>query len=214
MKDAHLADRKSVVGVKSPLHLLPLAGRCLRYRLFAPTIVAGTLTTMAHTLCRRALEALFLLSGALFIVVTMFGCSRFNESLNRGLEEEKSYTRHAMEYHREHPDQRRGDTVLEVWSKADYTAQSVEKESIAGSWARFSDQLQFLPETLKRENGKPFCVIQFPVMLLVLWPPSQPFDSCTIYLAPAPHDVAEIKSGDMAFSGRTDSWVYVLKSGK
>ena len=107
---------------------------------------------MAHPLCRRAWDAPFLLSGVLFILVTTFGCGRFNESLNRGLEEEKSYTRHAMEYHREHPDQRRGDTVLEVWSKADNIAQSVKKESIAGSWARFSDQFQFLPERLLAKN--------------------------------------------------------------
>ena len=169
---------------------------------------------MAHPLCRPTWDVRFLLSSALLIAVTMFGCDRFNESLNRGLEEEKSYTRHAMEYHREHPDQRRGDTVLEVWSKADYIAQSVKKEGLAGSWARFSDQLQFLPENLKGANGKAFCVIQFPAMIVVLWPPLQPFDNCTIYLAPAPHDVAEIKSGEMRFSGRTDSWVYVLKSEK
>jgi hypothetical protein len=109
-----------------------------------------------------------------------------------------------MEYHREHPDQRRGDTVLETWSKADYIAQSVSNEKITGSWAQFSDQLQFLPDSLKRENGKPFCVIQFPAMVLVLWPLAQPFQKCTIYMAPAPHDVGEIKSGDMQFSGRTD----------
>ena len=165
---------------------------------------------MARPLRRRARYTAFFLSAALF----MSGCSRFNDSLNRGLEEEKSYTRHAMEYHREHPEQRRGNTVLETWSKADYIAQAVGNEKTTGSWAQFSDQLRFLPDGLKREDGKPFCVIQFPSVVLVLWPPSQPFQKCTIYMAPAPHDVSEIESGDMQFSGRTDSWVYVLRPGQ
>ncbi len=50
-----------------------------------------------------------------------------SSSLNKGLEEVmKSYTRHAMEYHRDHPDKRNGDRVLEVQVTADYVAQAVE----------------------------------------------------------------------------------------
>jgi len=170
---------------------------------------------VVRPLSRRLWNLVFLTSATLLLAVAVaWAWEKFNSSLDKGLEEEKSYTRHAMEYHREHPDQQRvGTDVLETWSKADYIAQAVEKESIAGTWARFSDQLQFLPEGLKRQNGKPFCVVQFPAMIVVLWPPLQPFDNCTIYLVPAPHDIAEIKSGDMDFSGKSDSWVYVLKSG-
>jgi len=168
---------------------------------------------MAHPLRRRAWDAASLLSSALFIALTVFGCGRFNESLSRGQEEEKSYTRHAMEYHRAHPDdQRQGAAILETWSKADYVAQAVEKRSKPGTSAWFSDQLAFLPDSLKRDNGKSFCVIQFPTMIVVLWPPSKPLDRCTIYLAPSPHDLSDIQSGDMDSSGRaSESWVYVLK---
>jgi hypothetical protein len=166
---------------------------------------------MTHFLCRRAENVRFVIS-VLFIALAMTGCDRFNDSLIKGLEEEKSYTRHAMEYHREHPDQRRGDKVLEIWSKADYLAQSVAKQPVTENSARFSDRIQFLPDNLKQENGKPFCVIQFPGTVLVLWPPLRPFDSCTLSLAPTPRDVSQIKSGDLQFSGKTDAWVYVLKS--
>jgi hypothetical protein len=170
---------------------------------------------MADPLRRHDWDALFLLFGTLLIFATSTACSSFNEALNRGLEKEKSYTRDAMEYYREHPDEhRQGTEVLETWSKADYIAQAAEKEGSTGTWAQFSDQLQFLPDSLKRESGKSFCVIQFPAMVVVLWPPYQPFDQCVIYMAPAPHEVAEIKSGDMQFSGKTDSWVYVLRRGQ
>ncbi len=160
---------------------------------------------MDHPLCRRALYPPLLLS------LTLLGCSRFNESLNRGLENEKSYTRQAMEYHRKHPDQQRGDGVLETWSKADYIAEAVEKHQSIGVGAHSSDQLAFLPDNLKWENGKAFCIVQLPAMTIVLYPPSKSFDSCTVDLAPSPHEVSNIKSGDMQFSGRTDAWVYVLK---
>lgn len=76
----------------------------------------------------------------LFALVALTGCGRFDESLTRGLEEEKSYTRHAMEYHREHPDKRRGDSVLDTWSEADYIALAVTKQKSKGEWATPSDQ--------------------------------------------------------------------------
>ena len=168
---------------------------------------------MARPLVHSPRKFVFLVSATLLLAIAVtWAWRKFNESLGKGLEEEKSYTRHAMEYHREHPDQQRmGTDVLETWSKADYIAEAVEKHGNTGTWAEASDQLGFLPDGWKRENGKPFCIIQFPAMTMVLWPPSKPFDTCTIYLAPSPHDISDIKSGDMEFSGRTDAWVYVLK---
>jgi hypothetical protein len=56
----------------------------------------------------------------------------FDDSLTRGLEEEKSYTRHAMEYHRAHPNKRPGDLVLEVWSDADYIAHLANQQHPIG----------------------------------------------------------------------------------
>ena len=69
------------------------------------------------------------------LCVAMRFCDRIDSSINRGLEEEKSYSRHAMEYHRHHPDKRAGDTVLETWSTADYVAQAVAAAKIPGDWA-------------------------------------------------------------------------------
>ncbi len=133
--------------------------------------------------------------------------------MNQGLEEEKSYTRHAMEYHRQHPDERRGDKVLEEWSTADYVAQAVAGQRISGNWARFSDQLEFLrPEIRNNASGHPFCVIQTSDRIVVVDYLSGVPPSCTPTQI---FDTARIKSGDMEFSGRTDYWVYVLRpSGK
>ena len=143
------------------------------------------------------------------VVSIWFACDRFEESLNRGLEEEKSYTRHAMEYHRKHPDQRHGDGVLEVWSQADYLAQAVANQHLSGSWAKMSDDLTFVPDHLKRYADKPFCVIQRPGMVRVVWyaggaekcSPEATFNT----------DWWRVRSGDMEFSGRSDYWTYVLR---
>ena len=138
-------------------------------------------------------------------------CVRFNESLTRGLEEEKSYTRHAMEYHREHPGERRGDRVLETWSAADYIALSVAKQKLDGEWAKPSDELAFLQPALKMDSaGRPYCVIQEVEAIIVLdfFHASSP--DCTLDFAKR-LAIYKIHSGDMEFSGRTDYWVYVLK---
>ena len=93
------------------------------------------------------------LLAALFLAVR--GFRAFNDSLTRGLEEEKSYTRHAMEFHRTHPDKRKGDQVLEVWSDADYIARSVAEHNSTGQWVAWSDRLPYLPENLKKREGRP-----------------------------------------------------------
>ena len=157
-------------------------------------------------------SSLAALSWALLLaLVALIGCKRFDGSLTRGLEEEKSYTRHAMEYHREHPDKRRGDSVLETWSAADYIALDVAKQKLKGEWAKPSDQLTFLPTDLKLDSGgRPFCVIQRDEAIIVLRFLDKTVMDCT--LDTARHlDISNIHSEDMEFSGRTDYWIYVLK---
>ena len=133
------------------------------------------------------------------------------ESLTRGLEEEKAYTRHAMEYHREHPDKRRGDSVLDTWSAADYVALAVARQKLKGDWATPSDQLPFLPADVKFDlEGRPFCVIQRAEAVIVLRFLSRTGGGCTLGTAKQ-IDISNINSGDMEFSRRTDYWIYVVK---
>lgn len=144
-------------------------------------------------------------------LVTLCGCERFDESLTKGLEEEKSYTRHAMEYHREHPDKRLGDSVLETWSAADYVAIAVDKQSEQGDWAKLSDQLSFLPASLKSDpSGRPFCVIQRAETIIVVRFLGQHIMDCSLE-ASKNLAISKIRSGDMEFSGRTVNWIYVMK---
>jgi hypothetical protein len=139
------------------------------------------------------------------------GCSRLENSLNTALEEEKSYSRHAMEYHRQHPEKRRGDLPLDVWSTADYIAQSVVEQHSRGDWATMSDQLAFLPDRLKRMSGNPFCVIQRSDTIEVVWYFSlSGSEKCSLE-SKFNANLSGIASGDMQFSGRTDYWIYVLR---
>lgn len=138
-------------------------------------------------------------------------CSRFDNWLTTGLEEQKSYTRHAMEYHRQHPEKRPGDQVLEVWSTADYISQSVIAQHRAGDWAEMSDQVAFLPDRLKRKYGNPFCVIQKGDVIEAVWYFSTP-GQCTLQTE-FNTGLSHIASGDMEFSGRTDYWIYALRRG-
>ena len=144
-------------------------------------------------------------------LLALTGCRRFDELVTKGLEEEKSYTRHAMEYHREHPDKRRGDSVLDAWSAADYTALDVANQKLKGEWAKPSDQLAFLPTDLRLDSsGRPFCVIQRGEAIIVLRFLDKTAMGCTLDTAKQ-LDISNIHSGDMEFSGRTDYWIYVLK---
>ena len=109
-----------------------------------------------------------------------------------------------------HPEKRRGDTVLETWSAADYIAVDVAKQNLSGQWAKDSDQLSFLPASLRADPaGRPFCVVQRPDAILVLRFLEKKTGDCTV--DGTKHiDIANIHTGDMEFSGRTDFWVYVL----
>jgi hypothetical protein len=156
---------------------------------------------------RLSAFAVILLAG-LFVAIRSF--RNFDDSLTTGLEEEKSYTRHAMEYHRTHPDKRKGDVVLEVWSDADYIAQYVAQQNSPNRWAAWSDNLSYLPERLKDHGGHPYCVVESPPETIVLWFLSAPPANCNVISATSA-PLSSIQSGDLEFSGREDYWIYVLR---
>ena len=144
-------------------------------------------------------------------LLLVMGCDRFKSDLTRSLEEEKSYSRVAMEYHRLHPEKRKGDIVLETWSTADYIAQAVARQNIPGEWAARSDRLPFLDQILRYDwKGRSFCVIQKWNTVIVLCYPHEGGRSCYID-AVSKTELNGIVSGDMRFSGRSDVWIYVLR---
>ena len=145
------------------------------------------------------------------IILIPGGCSQFNRSITRSLEEDKSYSRHVVEYHRKHPN-KRNDAVTVTWSTADYVAMAIAKQKLEGEWAKATDQLSFLSDNLKLDlNGRPFWVIQRADSIIVLayWNKT-PMD-CTLDATKNIND-SHIISGDMEFSGRTDYWIYALKT--
>jgi len=156
---------------------------------------------------RNVLGASFLLA----IILIPAGCSQFNRYMTRGLEEDKSYTRHVVEYHRKHPN-KRNDTVTVTWSTADYVAMAIAKQKLEGEWVKPSDELAFLPDNLKLDtNKRPFCVIQKADSIIVLAYWDKTPMVCTFDATKNIND-SHIISGDMEFSGRTDYWIYSLKT--
>jgi hypothetical protein len=154
------------------------------------------------------MKALVLFTAALLGAVLFRAC---DSSLNKRLEEEKSYTRHAMEYHREHPSKRAGDRVLETWSTADYIAQAVKGQNVVSDWAEFSNRLSFLKPAIQKDpSGEPFCVIQRDRTVLVIDYVQPGSGVCNLEAARG-IDTSRIASGDMEFSGRSDYWVYLLR---
>jgi hypothetical protein len=156
---------------------------------------------------------LLIISLAISAALMTISCDRFEQHLNRSLEEEKSYTRHAMEYHRQHPDQRRGDGVLDSWSQMDYIAVAVAGQNQEGDWASLSDHLPFLKDNLRLDlDGRPYCIVQTPDSIYVVRylreSTKEPLN-CSEDIAH--FSVPAIRSGDMEFSGRTDYWIYLLK---
>lgn len=139
---------------------------------------------------------------------TPSGCER---NLNRGLQNEKSYTRASMENYRENPKAFQGNAdVLETWSRADYVAMAVAQRNIPGNWAKPADKLDFLWVNVQRDTtGKPFCVVQQNGDIVVIRTLSGSVGCTTDLLAKI--DLTHISSGDMEFSGRRDYWVYVLR---
>jgi hypothetical protein len=160
--------------------------------------------------------ALAVLSVALAVLALQGALISCLEShLNEALEEEKSYTRRAMEAYRKDPKLFQGDEgVLEIWSRADYIAKAVVERSTPGPWAATSDTIAFLPSGLRHDpDGVPFCVLGLVdkvVVVVVLDVRSRGEAACSAEILQGV-DVDGITSGDLEFSGRSDFWIYVLK---
>lgn len=148
----------------------------------------------------------------LALMGSMFSCQKFTQSLNQGLEDEKSYTRHAMETYRKNPKVfHENKSVLETWSRSDYIALAVAQQKKPGNWAETSDKLTFLDSKLQHDTtGRPFCVIHRDDRIVVLSIRSAEVSTCSSDLLKGV-DMDRINSGDMEFSGRADYWVYVLR---
>lgn len=147
----------------------------------------------------------------LILMGSIFSC----QSLDQRLQDEKSYTRHAMEMYRKDPKSfRENRSVLETWSRSDYVAVAVAQQNKPGNWAKTSDKLTFLDPKVQRDTtGRPFCVIRQADRVVVLSIRSAVIPTCSSELL-KDVNVNRISSGDMEFSGRTDYWVYVLRLGQ
>jgi hypothetical protein len=89
--------------------------------------------------------------------------SSCNDKLTRELEEEKSYTRNAMERYRRDPGFFQGDKdVLENWSRMDYVAVAVVQHDTGNAeWARTADLLSYVATANQRDTrGIPYCVLK------------------------------------------------------
>jgi hypothetical protein len=137
------------------------------------------------------------------------GCEK---SLNRALEEEKSYSRAAMEKYRQDPTVSQvSHAVLESWSRMDYVAVTVAQRRLDGEWVSAADKLHFLEPKIQHDTDeKPYCVIQRKDEIIVLRIFHESL-SCSREALP-PIETGNIRSGDMEFSGRTNYWIYVLRN--
>lgn len=139
--------------------------------------------------------------------------SSCERDLNKGLQEEKSYSRVAMEKYRQDPKVFRGafPGVLDNWSRMDYVALAVARQNTLGNAAATTtDKLNFLQPKIQRDTaGKPFCVIRQKEEIVVLRMLSDSVNCSTELTASV--DTSRIHSGNMEFSGRNDYWVYVLR---
>jgi hypothetical protein len=149
----------------------------------------------------------------LTIAVVLNGPSSCNQKINKGLGEEKGYTRAAMEKYRKDPKYFHGSNpgVLETWSRMDYVAAAVAKQNVPGTWANSADKLTFLqPQIQHDRNGMSYCVIhQSNNDVIVLLKLSSP-DVCDVRIV-STLNVDRIRSGDLDFS-RPDYWIYLLKA--
>lgn len=152
------------------------------------------------------------LIALVFIALFAGSPSGCEKDLNKGLQEQKSYTRAAMEKYRQDPKYFQGSSpdVLEIWSRMDYVALDVAKQNIPASWAGTADKLEFVQPKMQRDtDGKPFCVIEKADEIIVLRIVAESV-TCSAELTTS-IDSSRIRSGDMEFSGRANYWVYVLR---
>lgn len=93
----------------------------------------------------------------------------FESPLNRGLEEEKSYFKHAGTLFQLRPELRGQRGNLETWDKAEAIASAIQRNDLNSQWASWSDQLADLPEPLRLDpNRHPMCVIKIGQALYVV----------------------------------------------
>jgi hypothetical protein len=99
------------------------------------------------------LFGLFLIGAACAVAYVM--SPAFNETLTRGLSEEKSYFNHDGTNHRLRPELRGQKWNLETWDDAEEIARAVFANGSTGVWATWSDHLGFLQPRLQRDrNGR------------------------------------------------------------
>jgi hypothetical protein len=149
-----------------------------------------------------------ILAGVVFCVACVVAWNRYGDSLVRGMEVEHSYSRTAMEYHRAHPNHRRGDPILDTWSTADLIATEITKHQFEVPWVTTSDQLEFLDVMLRRDMyGRPFCVAQRKDDIIVIdfGNRPNPILSCDLENV-VDLDLSRIRSGDLLYADRAD-WV-------
>src|SRR5258708_28857938 len=111
-------------------------------------------------------------SLALLLALTvLLRPSSCNESLNKGLQEEKSYTRAAMEKYRKDPTyfKESSPSVLDNWSRMDYVATAAAKQDTARDWTNTADKLSFVQTQVHNDTeGKSFCVVRRGDTIVVL----------------------------------------------
>ncbi|HSE49824.1 MAG TPA: hypothetical protein VLA96_11495 [Terriglobales bacterium] len=99
--------------------------------------------------------------GVLLIAI---GCQHLEESLNRGLEEEKSLTRNAMLAYRRDPkafENRIFRDSLREWSRMDAVLSKAQAVRESGPWARTADQVPGVSaESAADDTGQPYCVVR------------------------------------------------------
>jgi hypothetical protein len=151
-----------------------------------------------------------LITAAIFLAAFAL-LAGLEKNLVKGLQAEKSYTRHAMETYRKDPqvfpeEQKR---VFEVWSRADHVALAASRipGDKSGSTASLSLKYPTIPYNV---DGRPFCLFQHDRMIVVFARMDGQPANCSSELLNTP-GIELIHSGDLAFSGRRDYWIYVLR---
>lgn len=103
---------------------------------------------------------------AVIVIVTVLtaGCSWFEESLTRGLEEEKSLTRNAMLAYRRDPgafQHRIWRDQLREWSNMDLTLSRARLIQQPGPWARTTEQIPGVDlAAALNDHTQPYCVVR------------------------------------------------------
>src|SRR4051812_2553450 len=105
-------------------------------------------------------------------VLVAWGLKWLLNDLTRGLEEEKSFTHHAMLAYRRDPkafEHRINRDMMHKWSDMDSILDTVEKDSSAGSWAKTADQIPSTdPSTRFNFKNEPYCVVRTATLVVAM----------------------------------------------